>query len=181
MKYDIFETEMGWIAVVMNDNGVLRMSLPERVFERAYDHVRPEIEHAELDPDAAIDVRAKVQAYCAGKDVDLTDIPIDMSAMSPFFKKAREACRSIPAGETRTYAWLAEQAGNVRAARGAGQAMAKNPVALLVPCHRVIGSDGELHGFGGGEGIPMKARLLRMESVSVPQSEVAPEPEMVPV
>lgn len=168
MHYDLFETEMGWVAVVGNDNGVVRMSLPELIVEQAYDHVRPEIEHADLDPEALADVREKVQAYCAGRRADLTDVVIDMSKMSPFFKRAREACRSIPSGETRTYAWLAEQAGNVRAARGAGQAMAKNPVALLVPCHRVIGSDGELHGFGGGVGIPMKERLLRLESSQVP-------------
>ncbi len=163
MHYDIFETEMGWVAVVVNERGVVRMSLPEPVLDQAYDHVRPEIERAELDPDKVSDVREKVRAYCAGSRVDLTDVPVDMSAMSPFFRKAREACRSIPDGETRTYAWLAEQAGNVRAARGAGQAMAKNPLALLVPCHRVIGSDGELHGFGGGVGLPLKQQLLEME------------------
>ena len=168
LRYDVFETEMGWVAAVTSEHGVLRMSLPEPVVQQAYDHVRPEIEDAERDPDALTDVREKVQAFCAGKIADLTDIPIDMTAMSPFFKRAREACRSIPSGETRTYAWLADQAGNARAARGAGQAMAKNPVALLVPCHRVIGSDGELHGFGGGVGLPMKERLLRMESTLVP-------------
>ena len=164
MFYDIFETEMGWVAAVANERGVLRMSLPERVFERAYDHVRPEIEHAELDPERLTGVREQVQAYCAGADVDLTNVPVDMTSMSPFFKRAREACRSIPSGETRTYAWLADRAGNARAARGAGQAMAKNPVALLVPCHRVIGSDGGLHGFGGGVGLPLKEQLLNMES-----------------
>ena len=138
MHYDIFETELGWVAVVMNNRGVLRMSLPEPVIERAYDHVRPEIEHAELDPDAATGVRERVQAYCSGADVDLSEVPVDMTLMSPFFRRAREACRSIPSGETRTYAWLAEQAGSPRAARGAGQAMAKNPVALLVPCHSCL-------------------------------------------
>lgn len=168
MHYDIFETEMGWVAVVGTEHGVVRMSLPEPIIEQAYDHVRPEIEHADLDPDALADVRAQVQSYCAGGDADLTKVQIDMTKMSPFFKKARQACREIPSGETRTYAWLADQAGNIRAARGAGQAMAKNPVALLVPCHRVIGSDGELHGFGGGVGLPMKERLLRMESSRVP-------------
>jgi methylated-DNA-[protein]-cysteine S-methyltransferase len=166
-RYDIFETEMGWVAVVMSDFGVRRMSLPERLLERAYDHVRPEIEHAELDPDSVSGIREQVQAYCAGAEVDLTEIPIDTTSMSPFFKRAREACRSIPSGETRTYAWLADQAGNGRAARGAGQAMAKNPVALLVPCHRVIGSDGALHGFGGGEGLPLKQRLLNMENAKL--------------
>lgn len=164
MRYDIFETELGWVAAVMGNGGVLRMSLPEPGIERAYDHVRPEIEGAELDPDALAGVRESVRAYCAGAYVDLSQVPVDMTSMSPFFRRAREACRTIPSGQTRTYAWLAEQAGNVRAARGAGQAMAKNPVALLVPCHRVIGSDGELHGFGGGVGLPLKARLLKMES-----------------
>ena len=163
MKYDVFETEMGWIAIVVNDRGVVRMSLPELTADQAYDHVRPQIEKAGFDPESIAGIREQVQAYCAGSSVDLTDVPVDMSTMPPFFRKAREACRSIPGGETRTYAWLAEKAGNVRAARGAGQAMAKNPVALLVPCHRVIGSDGELHGFGGGIGLPMKQRLLEME------------------
>lgn len=159
---------MGWVAVVAGQNGVVRMSLPEQLMEQAYDHVRPEIERAELDPDYVQDVREKVQAYCAGRDVDLSSVPVDMSTMSEFFRQAREACRSIPAGETRTYAWLAEMAGNVRAARGAGQAMARNPVALLIPCHRVIGTDGALHGFGGGVGLPLKERLLRMESRQAP-------------
>ena len=168
MHYDIFETELGWVAVVATDNGVVRMSLPEASAEQAYDHAQPQIEQAELDPESLADVRAKVQAYCAGEAVDLTTVQIDSRSMSPFFKRAREACRTIPAGETRTYAWLADQAGNARAARGAGQAMAKNPVALLVPCHRVIGSDGALHGFGGGVGLPMKERLLQMESRHVP-------------
>jgi methylated-DNA-[protein]-cysteine S-methyltransferase len=167
-RYDVFETEMGWVAVVAGDNGVIRMSLPERTFEQAYDHVRPEVEQAELDADAVSDVRGQVKAYCAGELDNLDGVTVDMSRMSPFFRRAREACRTIPSGETRTYAWLAEQAGNARAARGAGQAMAKNPVALVIPCHRVIGSDGTLHGFGGGIGLPMKERLLRMEAAGSP-------------
>ena len=168
--YDVFETEMGWVAAVSGRAGVIRMSLPERTFEQAYDHVRPDVERAELDAEALKEVRQQVQAYCSGKTGNLDGVEVDMSRMSPFFKRAREACRSIPSGETRTYAWLAEQAGNARAARGAGQAMAKNPVALVIPCHRVIGSDGALHGFGGGIGLPMKERLLRMEAVGATAS-----------
>jgi len=90
-------------------------------------------------------------------------IPIDTRKVTPFFRDAWEACRSIPAGETRSYAWLAEQAGNVRAARGAGQAMARNKLALLVPCHRVVSASGGLGGFGGA-GLPLKSRLLNMDS-----------------
>ena len=104
-----------------------------------------------------------ITACCAGEPADVADIPTDTRKVSPFFKKAWEVCRSIHAGETRSYRWLAEQAGNIRAARGAGQAMARNKLALLVPCHRVVGSSGDLHGFGGA-GLPLKSRLLAMES-----------------
>jgi O-6-methylguanine DNA methyltransferase len=80
----------------------------------------------------------------------------------PFFGAAWQACRRIPPGETRSYAWLAAAAGRPRAVRAAGQAMARNPWALIIPCHRVIGSDGGLHGYGAG-GLKVKARLLEME------------------
>ena len=67
------------------------------------------------------------------------------------------------AGETRSYGWLAEQAGSPLAVRAAGQAMARNRWPLIIPCHRVIGSDGGLHGYGAG-GLVVKARLLAMET-----------------
>jgi methylated-DNA-[protein]-cysteine S-methyltransferase len=125
--------------------------------------VQPEIGTAVHAPEQHVDSRFLITAFCAGEPVDLADIPIDTRKVSPFFRKAWEACRSIPSGETRSYRWLAEQAGNARAARGAGQAMARNKLALLVPCHRVVSSSGDLHGFGGA-GLPLKSRLLAMES-----------------
>ena len=163
LRFDAFETALGWVAAVASSRGVLRMSLPEPSAERATDHVRPEIEAASLDPESLQDLRQLVQAYCAGEDVDLCGIPIDASAASPFFAKAWEACRTIPRGETRSYAWLAAAAGSPRGARGAGQAMARNRVALLVPCHRVIAASGALHGFGGSKGLTMKQQLLDLE------------------
>lgn len=161
--YDVFETEMGWVAIVGGDHGIVRASLPEVSPGSALDAVQPEIGTASHSPERHADARRLITAFCAGEPVDLADIPIDTREVSPFFKKAWEACRSIPAGETRSYGWLAEQAGNIRAARGAGQAMARNKLALLVPCHRVVGSNGDLHGFGGA-GLPLKSRLLAMES-----------------
>ena len=80
----------------------------------------------------------------------------------PFFRAAWEACLTIPRGETRSYAWVAAAAGSPGAFRAAGQAMARNRLAVVVPCHRVIGSDGGLHGYGGG-GLDKKAKLLNME------------------
>jgi O-6-methylguanine DNA methyltransferase len=162
LHYDVFETALGWVAAVASSRGVVRMSMPERSPEIAVDTISPEALTAHLDPGSLDEVRRLVQAYCAGEDADLSAIPIDTAGSPPFFAKAWEACRSIPRGETRSYAWLAAAAGSPRGARGAGQAMARNRVALLVPCHRVIAADGSLHGFGGS-GLPMKARLLRLE------------------
>ena len=161
--YDVFETDLGWVAIVGSEHGIQRASLPERSPESALDAVQPEVGAAAHEPNRHVDSRRLITAYCAGEPVDLSDVPIDTRNVSTFFEKAWQACRSIPSGETRSYRWLAEQAGNVRAARGAGQAMARNKLALLVPCHRVIGSSGKLHGFGGA-GLPLKSRLLAMES-----------------
>ena len=162
--YDVFETDLGWVAVVAGKQGVRRTSLPERTPDIAASAAGVDSLTSRHDPDAVTAIRGAIQAFCDGQDVDLAKLPIDTTWASEFFSKAWSACRSIPAGETRTYAWLAAQAGNARAARGAGQAMARNPFPLLVPCHRVVGSDGGLHGFGGGVGLPLKARLLEMEA-----------------
>ena len=92
----------------------------------------------------------------------LDDIELDLEDAPPFFRAAWSACRTIPPGETRSYRWLAAEAGNPRAVRAAGQAMARNRFVLIIPCHRVISSDGGLGGYGGG-GLGVKAKLLQME------------------
>ena len=163
MYCEVFETELGWIAIVSSKKGVIRTSLPELTPTSALDAVKPESDHAVHGYERNIEIRALIAAYCAGESVDLSGIEIDVADVTPFFKKAWEVCRTIPFGETRSYRWLAEKAGNIRAARSAGQAMARNRLPLLVPCHRVVASDGSLHGFGGG-GLPLKSRLLEMEA-----------------
>jgi len=88
---------------------------------------------------------------------------IDWSVLSPFQRKAMRAVSAIPYGETRTYAEIAAQIGHPRAYRAVGRANATNPMPLVIPCHRVIGADGKLHGYGGGTGLPTKEWLLKME------------------
>ena len=168
MTYDVFETDLGWVAIAASKGRVRRSTLPEKSRLAALETIEPAINGAEYDEDATADIRHMISRYCAGEDVDLSTLPIDDDDLTPFFDRAYTACRTIPAGETRSYAWLANQAGNARAARGAGQAMARNRWPLLVPCHRVIGSDGNLHGFGGSTGLPLKARLLELERRSTP-------------
>ncbi|MDD2922960.1 MAG: methylated-DNA--[protein]-cysteine S-methyltransferase, partial [Anaerolineales bacterium] len=89
---------------------------------------------------------------------------IDWSALNPFQLKTLKAVYAIPYGQTRTYAEIAAQIGHPNAYRAVGRANATNPMPLVIPCHRVIGADGKLHGYGGGDGLPTKEWLLKMEN-----------------
>jgi methylated-DNA-[protein]-cysteine S-methyltransferase len=100
--------------------------------------------------------------YLKGKRREFT-FPIDWSTLKPFQLKALKAVYAIPYGETQTYADIAVQIGNPNSYRAVGRANATNPMPLAIPCHRVIGKDGKLHGYGGGNGLPTKEWLLKME------------------
>lgn len=163
LSYDVFETPMGWVGMVASLAGVRKTTLPEPSVEAALAGLGADIEDAAHDPGVLKPYREVIESYLAGERTDLKAIPLDTRRSTDFFTKAWAACRQIPEGETRTYAWLANEAGRPRAMRAAGQAMARNPLPLLVPCHRVVGSDGGLHGFGGSVGLPLKRRLLDLE------------------
>ena len=94
-------------------------------------------------------------------------IPIDWSALRPFQLKMLKVVFEIPYGETRTYAEVAAQIEHPHAYRAVGRANATNPMPLVIPCHRVIGKDGKLHGYGGGDGLPTKEWLLKMEGAVI--------------
>lgn len=86
---------------------------------------------------------------------------LDLSRLTPFQRKVLEAVKTIPYGETRSYKWVAERIGKPKAARAIGQALKKNPYPIIIPCHRVIRSDGRLGGYS--KGIRKKKRLLKKE------------------
>lgn len=160
-KYQVFPSSMGWVGLIGTGEGLRRLSFkptPQEVLE----DLGPELDRAEEDPAAFSDVRGCLERYFQGETQALDEIQLDLSDAPPFFGAAWTACRRIPPGETRSYAWLAAAAGRPLAARAAGQAMAKNPFALIIPCHRVIASNGDLRGYGAG-GLRVKARLLEME------------------
>ena len=92
-----------------------------------------------------------------------SDIRLKMKTYSPFYQKVWSACARIPRGQTRTYGWVARSIGHPKAARAVGQALAANPFAPTIPCHRVVGSDGKLTGYSGTGGLRQKQQLLDKE------------------
>jgi len=104
--------------------------------------------------------------YLKGKRREFT-FPIDWSSLRPFQLKALKIVFAIPYGETRTYADVAVEIDHPNAYRAVGRANATNPMPVVIPCHRVIGKDGKLHGYGGGDGLPTKEWLLKMEGAGI--------------
>jgi methylated-DNA-[protein]-cysteine S-methyltransferase len=96
------------------------------------------------------------------------DLPLDWSEMEAFQVAVLKATAMIPYGQVRTYSEIAAQTGHPGAARAAGAALARNPMALVLPCHRVIGLDGSLHGYNAPGGIKTKAWLLALEGYYLP-------------
>jgi len=112
------------------------------------------------------EVVRQVKEYLSGRRREFS-LPIDWSIFTPFQRAALRATCAIPRGETRTYQQIALQIGRPRAARAVGRAEATNPMPLVIPCHRVIGTDGKLHGYGMGQGLKTKAWLLKMEGAVI--------------
>ena len=164
--YDIFETPFGWMGLLASDSGLLRSTLPEDS-SRACASGLALVESSDSirAPERFDDLRERLLDYFDGAETGFDDIALDLDDAPSFYLKAWQACRTIPRGETRTYKWLAGMAGSPNAPRAAGQTMARNRIPIIVPCHRVIGSDGSLRGFGSGDTrIDMTRRLLEMEA-----------------
>jgi methylated-DNA-[protein]-cysteine S-methyltransferase len=104
----------------------------------------------------------ELREYLLGKRTTFT-IPIDWAHFTSFQRETLQAVFRIPYGETRTYIDIAREIDRPHAYRAVGAANAMNPMPIIVPCHRVIGMDGKLHGYGGGDGLPTKEWLLRLE------------------
>ena len=163
-KYHLFESPVGWIVLLGSEKGLRRLSLKPEL-QDALEELGPELDRSVNDPSGLAEEQSYLERFFQGETGALDNIKLDLSDAPPFFSAAWRACRRIPAGETRSYAWLAAEAGSPRAGRAAGQAMARNRFALIIPCHRVIASDGSLGGYGGG-GLGVKAELLNLEADS---------------
>lgn len=164
LVFDVETPRWGWVGLVASARGLRLLTLPSATSEAAWRRIRRHYPQAEPAPDdpMLLAVAEQVRAYLAGQPLTVT-APLDLQGHMSFELAVWAAASRIPYGQTRTYAWIAEQAGGAAgAAQAAGAALGDNPVPLIIPCHRVIGSDGELHGFAGG--LEMKVRLLAMES-----------------
>ena len=159
-KYVTFNTDMGWMGILSSLRGLQRITLPLPSAQEAHRQLGDSIGGAVWSPDLFEDLIRRFRAYFSGQEATFPD-RLDLSGATAFQRRVWEAARLISHGNTRSYLWVAEQIGKPKAARAVGQALGKNPLPIVVPCHRVIAGDGKLGGFS--DGVEMKGRLLHLE------------------
>ena len=158
--YDVLDTELGPLLAAVTDRGLARISYdpePERELERLARVAGPRVLRA---PRALDETRRELDEYLAGRRRAF-DVELDLRGQAPFAIAVLGELAKVPYGRTATYGELATRAGNPRAARAVGMVMNRNPVPIVLPCHRIVGSSGSLVGYGGG--LERKEKLLRLE------------------
>lgn len=158
----VCQTAFGWVGIAWAARGLVAVTLPQPAEAEASSRLPANSRATALEaPGLAVTALTdKLQRYFEGEPV-VFDEPLDPTIGTDFQRKVWALTRAIPRGQMRTYGQLAREAGSPGAARAVGQSMAHNPWPVIVPCHRVVGHDGRLTGFGGG--VDMKRRMLVME------------------
>lgn len=162
--YTIFKTQWGYFGLCSSEIGICRSSLPMPTKDQAEKVLLSGLDNPVFKKSLLPDLQDKIVAYYKGDCIDFSQTAIDFSGYTPFSQKILQACMRITYGETKTYKELAHLADSPNAARAVGMVMSRNRIPLIVPCHRVLGSDGSLHGFSAPGGITTKKQMLTLES-----------------
>jgi methylated-DNA-[protein]-cysteine S-methyltransferase len=175
VAYCIFETPLGACGIAWKEQGSSRIppvvtffQLPEgtrsmtdtRIAERSGGR------KARVPPPLIAGIIRKIQMHLQGDAQDFMDTAVDLAGAGPFARQVYEAARKIPAGRTRTYGEIAKEMNRPTAARAVGQALGRNPVPLIIPCHRVLAACGKAGGFSAHGGVGTKAKLLEIEGAA---------------
>jgi methylated-DNA-[protein]-cysteine S-methyltransferase len=165
----VFDTAIGPCGIAWGDHGIVGVHLPEARASETRERLLDRF------PDATEDappphVRGAIEGIGAlldGETPDLSGVALDMDGVSPFHRRVYEVTRTIQPGETLSYGDVAAEAGSPGAARAVGQALGRNPFAIVVPCHRVLAANGRVGGFSATGGVSIKRRMLAIEGVQV--------------
>ena len=163
--YALFDTALGPCGLVWGDDGITNAVLPEADLEATRQRLlrrTPGAVETEPQDDIAAAIEGILQLFADGRR-DLVDVKLDLSAVSDFQREVYAIARAIPPGETLTYGEIARRLGSVNLSREVGQAMGRNPIPIIVPCHRVMAANGGTGGFSAPGGVDTKLRMLTIE------------------
>jgi len=163
LRYTVSNIGAGWVGVLTSGCGLLRVTLPQDSAREVERLLGGRVRQAARADGVFTDLVKRLRDYFAGRRVAFND-ELDLAAATGFQLEVWQLTRLIPYGETRSYGWMAEQLGKAGAGRAVGQALDRNPLPIIVPCHRVVAKDGKPGGYNGG--VAKKGYLLRMESTA---------------
>jgi O-6-methylguanine DNA methyltransferase len=160
--YTIFKTRWGYFGICCTENGVFRTCLPVKSKSTCQKLLTKGLKNAVFKKSRSCPLKKFITSYYEGtyKRFKCT---FDTTGFTPFKCKVLQACMKVKHGQTMTYKQLARLAGRPNAARAVGSIMARNRTPLIIPCHRVLGSDGRLHGFSAPGGLEAKQKMLNLE------------------
>jgi methylated-DNA-[protein]-cysteine S-methyltransferase len=176
VAYCLFESPLGLCGIAWSAGrntgppyAVCSFQLPEATAELTESRIAQNSgrRNASATPIQIGTIINRVCKHLKGDLQDFRDVPVDLDAVGPFVRKVCEAAREIPAGQTATYANLANALGWPTATRAVGRALGRNPIPLIIPCHRVLAAHGKPGGFSAYGGRATKAKLLAIEGVAV--------------
>jgi methylated-DNA-[protein]-cysteine S-methyltransferase len=166
VSWCLFDTAIGACGVAWTSRGLTRLQLPEADRQVTEKRLRARTIGPSADPSPATGrAIAEIQRYLTGGKVDFTGVALDLAGVSPFYRRVYEAARAIGWGHVSSYGELARLAGCPGEAREVGQALARNPVAIIIPCHRILAKDKRIGGFSAYGGTLTKEHLLSLEGV----------------
>jgi methylated-DNA-[protein]-cysteine S-methyltransferase len=162
LVYVTFSTSMGWVGILSSARGLVRTTLPQPSATEARRLLG--VDRALWSPGLFEELINRFRTYFSGRKITFPD-RLDLCGATAFQRQVWEVTRLIPYGSTESYAWVAKRMEKPGAARAVGQALSKNPLPIVVPCHRVLTSGGKLGGFSGG--LEMKRSLLHLEAMAI--------------
>lgn len=175
LAYCLFETPLGWCGIAWGERknsstppAVTLLQLPEATAEMTESRIARNsgARRSSEPPPQIAEIIERVRKHLQGNIQDFRDVTVDLEAADPFARQVYEAARKITAGQIRTYGELAKALGQPTAARAVGQALGRNPIALIIPCHRVLAAGGKPGGFSAHGGRATKARMLAIEGAA---------------
>lgn len=169
-RFAFFDTPIGLCAIVWSAGGIVRVCLPEASARETQERLLARCPGA-VEAEPGTEAQRAVESIVAslhGQPETLSETRLDMSGVPMFERRVYDVVRSIRRGDTLTYGEICAQIGASDAARAVGRAVGRNPLPLIVPCHRVLAAGGRIGGFSAHGGIPLKRRLLAIESEARP-------------
>ncbi|MFI5010649.1 MAG: methylated-DNA--[protein]-cysteine S-methyltransferase [Solirubrobacterales bacterium] len=165
--YGAVDSPFGTLIAAATDEGLVRLAFPEEPLDEVLDRLAAKLSPRIVEAPTRFErVRRELDEYFSGKRRDF-DVPLDRVLMSAFAQKVLAATSAIPYGSVSTYTEMATAAGSPRGSRAAGNALGSNPIPVIVPCHRVLRTGGNLGGYGGG--LDRKRWLLELEGALTPE------------